>query len=284
MDQLFKDANGTIYGPDDIYKKLILVGADDCETLFIHSDVMFGMPVEGFNKKKYLCTLYEVIQNLGVKNIIIPTFTYSFCNNEIYDVAHSKTSMGALNEYIRKLPGRYRTHDPLLSLSVPDSLKEKFKNCGENSLGNLSGLDTLHGMDGVKFLFLGARLGDCFTYTHYVEKMLCVPYRFDMKFKGTIIDENGKIKERIQYIHTACFGVKTSDYYYFEDELQEQRLLKKELLGDKFVSCISEKDAYNQIADKIERNIFYFLDQPFTESDLAHKYTYGGNGKRVTHC
>ena len=76
--------------------------------------------------------------------------------------------MGAFNEFIRKKEGRYRTLDPLLSLSVPDCLKGVFSAVGDHSLGEGSGLDLLHHMDGVKFLFFGARLGNCFTYVHYV--------------------------------------------------------------------------------------------------------------------
>ena len=52
--------------------------------------------------------------------------------------------MGALNEYIRKLEGRYRTLDPLLSVSVPENLKASFANPGSNSLGENSAFDVIH--------------------------------------------------------------------------------------------------------------------------------------------
>lgn len=284
METLFIDNNGKSYIAEDIYYALKQIGADDCESLFIHSDIMFGSTVAGFKRKEYLETLYDIFTDLKVKNIIVPTFTYSFCNQECYDVNNSKTSMGAFNEYIRKKEGRYRTLDPLLSLSVPEELEGLFEKESCHSLGPNGGLDVLHQMDGVKFLFFGARLGNCFTYVHYVEKMLEVPYRFDMGFTGKIIDPKGHEYEKTQFMHTACYGVKPADYYYFEDYLEDKGLLEKQPLADKSVACISEKDAYREIRGMLERNIFYFLEQPFTESDLLHKYTKGLNGERITHC
>lgn len=284
MDTLFVDVHGKSYTADDVYLRLKEIGADDCETLFIHSDVMFGGVVAGFNRKVYLSTLYEVVKSLGVKNIIVPTFTYSFCNRELYDVKKSRTSMGAFNEFVRKQENRYRTMDPLLSLSVPMDLKPLFENVSNHSLGVDSGLDIIHHMDGVKFLFFGARLGNCFTYVHYVEKMLEVPYRFDMGFSGAMVDEKGMQKEHTQYIHTACFGVKPADYYYFEDYLQEKNLLRKRSLGDKEIACISERDAFSEIKLMLEKDIHYFLEHPFEEKDLIHKYTMGLNGEKITHC
>ena len=92
MEELFIDANGKSYGRNDVLSALRNIGADDCETLFIHSDVTFGRPPAGFRRREYLAALWEVLCELGVKNIIAPTFTYSFPNKEDYDVRNSRTS------------------------------------------------------------------------------------------------------------------------------------------------------------------------------------------------
>lgn len=284
MHTLFIDDNGVHYDADMIVNILKNVGAHDCDNLFIHSDIMFGKVPSDFNRKEYLRTLSEILEGLGVKNIIIPTFTYSFCNKEVYDVQNSRTSMGALNEYIRKQQGRYRSMDPLLSISVPDCLKNKFNELSDHSLGEGSGLDIVHNLGEVKFLFLGIPMGSCFTYLHYVEKMLDVPYRFDYPFEGEIIDYDGNRYTCKQYIHTACYGVKPRDFYHFEDYLEDIGMMKKARLGNKFVECISEKDAYTQMVEMIHKDINYFLEKPFTKDDLLKKYTKGLNGERITHC
>lgn len=285
MESLFLDANGNNFTTRDLRDSLHYVGAADCETLFIHSDIMFGTPTKGFRRNDLLELLYQVLVELNVLNIIIPTFTYSFCNHEDFDVIKSKTSMGSFNEYVRKKDNRYRTHDPLLSLSVPNSLKNRFETFSEHSLGFGSGLDVLHHMENVKFLFLGADMASCFTYVHYVEKILDVPYRFDMSFSGKIIDEYGNMCERNQFIHTQCAGVQLPERYgYFEDNLFERGFLKKSRFGDKFISCISEKDAYREIVQHICDNECYFLSKPYKQEDLVHEYTYDWTKSRITHC
>lgn len=282
---LFQDREGNKVSEKDIRSALFEVGADQCETLFIHSDIMFGRPVGGIKRKVFLGILFEQIRELGVQNIIVPTFTYSFCNNETYDVCNSVTSMGAFNEYVRKLDERYRTEDPLLSVSVPAALKSRFDHVSNHSLGTGSALDILHHMDDVKFLFFGAEMGDCFTYVHYVEKMMDVPYRFDMAFSGEVVYPDGIRKQRRQTIHTQCAGVRLpSKYDYFESEMEEKGFLKKKYVADKYIGCLSEADAYREIKAHIERNINYYLEVPYKESDLVHEYTYSAENGRITHC
>lgn len=285
MQKLFCDADGNIVTPEDIFMALKEVGADECQTLFIHSDIMFGVLDRTIRRRELLQTIHDQICALGVKNIIIPTFTYSFPNDEEYDIIASKTSMGAYNEYVRKMDGRYRTDDPLLSVSVPKSLEKTFNHINNHSLGVGSALDVIHHMNDVKFLFLGAEMADCFTYVHYVEKMMDVPYRFDMEFSGRIIYPDGTTRERKQSIHTQCYGVKLpSKYDYFEREMEEKGYLRKKRVGDRFISCLSEVDAYREISERIKKNINYYLEVPFKESDLVHQYTYSTENGRITHC
>lgn len=284
MTTMFIDNSGNKYDENDIYVALKKIEADKCETLFIHSETMLGNLPADFNRKIYLSKLFSAIHRLGVKYLIVPTFTYSFCNDEVYDVKRSKTTMGALNEYIRKLPNRYRTMDPLCSLSVPVELRDKFEFISEHSLGQNSGLDIVHHMENVKFLFFGLGMQNCFTYVHYVEKMRDVPYRYDMPFEGEIIDEYGNRIMKKQYIHTACYGVKPAEFPYFEEYLLKKGLLKKMQLGDAVFSCIDERDAYREINAVLDSDINYFLEQPFTEKDLVHKYTYNKLNGRITHC
>lgn len=285
MIELFCDMNGKVFSKEDLLESLLQVGAADCETLFIHSDIMFGTPAKGFRRTELLEALYQAIVSLSVPNVIIPAFTYSFCNHEDYDVLNSRTSMGSFNEYYRKKENRYRTHDPLLSLSVPEKLRPLFESVVEHSLGVGSGLDIVHHMKDVKFLFLGADVGNCFTYVHYVEKILDVPYRFDMPFEGKIIDENGNVSQKTQYIHTQCAGVQLPERYdYFEKDLLTKGKLQQCQYGDKFISCISEKDAYEEIVRNIEKNKFYYLAKPYRDEDLIHQYTYDWTKSRITHC
>lgn len=69
----------------------------------MHSEVFnFGIlkiPPKEF-LKTILTTLFEIIGKEGT--LIMPTFSYSFCNNKDYDKNISKCTVGALNEFFHK--------------------------------------------------------------------------------------------------------------------------------------------------------------------------------------
>lgn len=281
---VFKDINNNWYTEADIIEGLKSIEADKCDILFVHTDVAFGMPNVDLKRKQYLDALYNSLLALNVGTLIFPSFTYSFCNNENYDVRNSKTSMGALIEHIRKKDGVKRSLDPLLSMIAMGKNENIVEgDVGNHSLGKNSVFNRLHNCDNVKFLFFGADFAEYFTYVHYVEKMLEVPYRFDKAFSGKIIDYDGNEYEDIHYIHTQCGGVKLKNYQQMKEELIADNKLKTAKIGNSEIAAISEADAYNAIYNRISKNINSFVE-PFTEKDLTHEYTFGKNGERVTHC
>ena len=282
--KLFCDSFNNWTTVDDLVEKMKHVGAHDCNVLFIHTDIMFGRINPELSRTQYLEAIYQALLSLNVDTIVMPSFTFSFCNHEIYDVNKSKTHMGVLNESIRKQPNVERSTDPILSMIATGKDMSILRNLGCHSLGKDSAYDKLHHTPDVKFLFLGAEISECFTYIHYMEKILGVPYRFDMPFIGTIVDAAGNSYEDTFYLYAGCKGVKPACSYYFRDYLIEKGYLSVSCLGDKPLTCISEIDAYREIKNKLEADVCYFLEQPFTEADLEHVYTKGLNGRRITSC
>lgn len=281
---LFTDDKGRRWTERDVLECLQSAGADNCKILFVHTDLMFGLPNPQMKKQEYLQALYQTLLDLHVPTLIFPAFTYSFPNHEVFDVRSSRTSMGALIEYIRKQPRVFRSMDPLLSMiAVGEQAKLLEGDLGCHSLGPGSGFDRLHQAEDMKFLFFGADFTEYFTYIHYIEKMLEVPYRFDMEFSGTVIDYEGRAHAYTQAIHTQCGGVSLKNYSALKQELLEAGYLKAARLGNGEVACISEKDIYREVTQRIRDNPFSFVE-PYTEKDLTHVYTFGKNGERVTHC
>ena len=84
--ELIFDANMNAYTDYDLRETLKSVGACDCNILFVHSDVMFGTLAKGLKRKEYLQCLYDALASNNVEHIVVPSFTYSFCNNEVFDV------------------------------------------------------------------------------------------------------------------------------------------------------------------------------------------------------
>lgn len=284
--RLFRADTGQWFTVSQVVNTLKTLGAENCDILYVQTGVLFGSPNPSFKRKEYLENLYQILLALHVDTLIIPVFTYSFCNGEDFDVNNSKTSMGALAEYIRTRPEAKRSLDPLLSMVVIGKEKNIFDgDLGKHSLGENSAYDRLHkSLKKVKFLCYGTEFSKYFTYIHYIEKQMNVPYRFDITFQGKITDWNGKTYEDTYSIHTACGGVEPANFPYFQDWLIEKGIMKQAKIGDTNITCVAEEDIYCETVKKLRENINYFLVRPFSPTDLTHKYQYGKNGERVTHC
>ena len=66
--------------------------------------------------------------------------------------------------------------------------------------------------------------------------------------------------------------------------MEDKGYLKKKGIADKYIACLSEKDAYREIKTRIEKDINYYVEYPFNESELIHRYTYSIDNGRITHC
>lgn len=284
---LFATQNGKELLYDDFFEYLKNIGAADCETLFIHSDIQFGQINSEINRRDFLELLLRLFDDLNVENIIMPAFTFSFNNQKDFSVRESRSLMGILSESFRKKEGVYRTLDPMCSFAIKGKLASKFREYKplRNSLGRGSYYDLLNSQDGVKYLFFGADMADCFTYVHYVERIINVPYRFDKAFNGNITDYSGNTYNVDWVISTQCGGVTLYEKNsHFKKLLIEQNKLSWTSFGERELGCISQDDARSAILESIERDKFFFLAKPYTGAELTHEYVMKQDNKPVTHC
>lgn len=238
------------------------VDAGDCRLLYVHSELSFGKPNPELGKTGLLQAVVETLQALGVPTIVVPTFTFSFCNGVGYDVTGSRSKMGALNEYIRRLPEAERSIDPLMSAAALGADKQVVRNLGHHSIGADCTFDKIHKAGNARFLFLGVAAAKCFTYTHYVEERLRVPYRYDREFTGSITDSDRRYDDTYT-LYVRYNGVVPGSSTKFEDFMVREGLMKKVACGDNFVSSIAEPVAYDTIAGKIREDANYFLAEPY---------------------
>ncbi|PAF53668.1 hypothetical protein BKH42_04935 [Helicobacter sp. 13S00482-2] len=267
---LFIDKNNPIT-KNDILKTLIELGAKECDYLFIHSELNFGAPNEKLNKRELLGHIVDIFTSMKIKNIIMPTFSFSFCAKEDFDIKNTKSPMGILSEYFRKLQSVERTLDPLMSCAVMGEDRNLF-NISKQSCGVGSLFDKLHNKD-VKFLFFGNRVCDCFTYSHYIERMLEVPYRYDKIFGGKIILEN------TNYEDSFVLPVRYANVEAFKDDtlnrtLNKYNAIKEMKIGQSQIQIIDERNAYKIISEEILSNIDFMLEFPYPRDFLDKSYIY----------
>ena len=262
--QLFCTKAGAQITDEDFVSALRSVGSDEAEILFVHFGMTFGMPNTDYKRDEILGAIYGAIQEMNVKTILFPTFTFSFPNGKDYDVKKSKSKMGALNEYVRRQPEALRSLDPLMSVALVGDKKYLATGIGRESVGRDCTFDMLHREKGVKFLFLGTRPQDCFTYTHYIEWAVRVPYRYDREFTGTIHADGGSYtatyKLFVRYKGVVPGGNDLAD------TLLAQGDAKKCVLGDGEVWTVDEAPAYTLLCEKIKEIPNYMLSAPLPSS------------------
>ncbi|RTJ58391.1 AAC(3) family N-acetyltransferase [Campylobacter jejuni] len=191
--------NRKIYSQDDLIEALVKLGIQKGDIICSHSEIYsFGiplLPIKDFLNALLEC-LFEVIGKEGT--LIMPTFTYSFCKNEVYDKLNSKCTVGALNEFFRKQQGVKRTNDPIFSFAVKGAHEELFLNKEQKSCFDENCVYAILTRNNGKILNFGNK--DCFTFVHYPIECAKVSYRYFKNFQGLIIDENKQTYyKNIQY-------------------------------------------------------------------------------------
>lgn len=271
---LFRSPSGDVSAPN-LVETLRSIGAADCDVLYIHTDMTFGLPA--LKRGQLLEEMVGVLDSLKVGTLVFPTFTFSFCNNEPFDVQKSHTAMGAINEYVRKSGRGTRSADPLLSVYVLGDKLNLVDNLSEYSIGVGSNYDRLHACGKeVKFLFLGADMRDCFTYTHYMEAIVGVPYRYNREFTGTIVD-NGQEKFAHAFLYSSYANCRLNPVPVVHDTMQKRGQLRKAVIGTGNICCFSEKDAFVSISDLLSENPLFLTDGTFDDAIKDTSYNLNGD-------
>ena len=269
--QLFQDTKGKIYTLEDVILSLKKLEAHNADILYIHTDIGFGKPL--LKRKDFIAKLYEAIISLGVKTLIFPTYTFSFCNKEDFNIKESKSRMGMLNEYARTRENSYRTEDPLLSVCVIGEIPKEFISLSKNSCGEGSSFEIMSKSDNNKFLFFGAKPTECFTFMHYVEDIYKVPYRYNKEFTGNVI-KNGITKKETYILCTLYDTVIPSVDISFQNNLENKKILKRLPLGEKELMIIKGKSAFEEIKKCFDRDINILLARPYDKYGLGKNYDY----------
>ena len=276
---LFLAKDGSWVTNRSLTESLVSIGANQCDTLYIHTALSFGQPNPQLKKSVLLGELLNVIKGLGVKTICMPTFTFSFCNGVDYNPATSSSRMGVLNEFFRKQEGVMRSEDPLLSVALMGEDKDLVKGIGHFSSGDNSTFDKLHHRDGVKFLFLGPKIGDCFTFMHYMEWLYGVDYRYDRFFCGNVTI-NGVTKKEEYALFTRYDGVIPNDgSYRYENMMYDNGSAFKTMCGDGSISIVEGGIAAKEYLKCLESDPYFFVD--LTRGSLVKDKTYKPVGEVV---
>ena len=108
------------YTNEDIISVLNKVGFHKGDTIFLQSNLGFFGKLKDCKNKEELCENFKnyIFDTIGTKGtLIVPTFSLTFCNNQIFDKKITPSvECGILSEHIRMKSNSYRTNDANFSV------------------------------------------------------------------------------------------------------------------------------------------------------------------------
>lgn len=220
-------AQNKVFSDEDLIESLQKLGVRKGDILCVHTEIFgFGTPL--LSKEAFLSAILECFwQVLGSDGtLIMPTFTYSFCKNLPFDKRESASTMGVLTEFFRKQKGVFRSDDPIFSFAIKGAKEKLFLKPCKTCFGAGSVYDELAKNDGKIMLFGTDKLG--YTFTHFVEEVAGVSYRYFKEFSGEITNEKGETRQsKIDYYvrnlekHSHLSVQKQIDFLKAHDNFKE---------------------------------------------------------------
>jgi aminoglycoside 3-N-acetyltransferase len=223
------------------------------DIVFSHSNAGFFGRLDGARNGAETCAaltdaILERIAPSGT--LVVPTFTYSFPNREIFDIENSASKMGAFAEWVRRHPDAHRSADPCYSVAALGArAAELTQSVAENSFGPDSFFDRFYKAGG-KLLNMNFDAGS--TLVHYVERELHVPYRFDKAFHGTIREQGRERDARsVIWVRYLSDDALIASFEPFDRLARERGLFTTRPLGRGAIGVISSRDTYDLIAQTL---------------------------------
>ncbi len=162
---------------------------EDATDLLMHIDAIGArIIVSGMKDRQQIVSEYKSrILQLGVeRNLLLPTFNYDFCSRGVYDVGNDQTQLGPVNEALRVEFSLTRTRMPVFNFVNTRGQMEQEESSELDPFDKESIFGQIYKRNGL-IVWFGAGLNYT-TMLHHVERIVGVPYRYDKKFYGRIID------------------------------------------------------------------------------------------------
>lgn len=249
------------YNKDGLRTALLKVGLKKGDVIFSHIGMGFlGYPEEGSNLESIFQVIYDAFSEvLGPEGTwLVPTYSYSFCHGETFDINNTPSVIGYFTERFRTLPAATRSKEPIFSVSgIGPATAKLFKDLPMNCFGHDCIYDRLLKANAfICNLGVGFRYA---TFVHYVERIKRVPYRFEKIFKGNIIDEGKQEYAKIVYFVRKGLDDKSTfpDLSRLEIDAVKSGYLKSQPIGKSRVTNISCQHLFKLCSRGINKDPWY---------------------------
>jgi aminoglycoside 3-N-acetyltransferase len=229
------------------------------DVVFTHSNLgFFGRP-EGVIGNAQICEMFfdQVMAVLGENGtLVVPTFTYSFPRQEVFDPLVCPSAMGVFSEWVCCHTNSIRSEDPCYSVAaIGGNAALLVDSVPENSFGEDSFFNRFHRVGG-KILNFNFDAGS--TFIHYVERKLAVPYRFDKTFSGIRV-RKGEMQTTTSTIWVRYMSDDALEFDSkpFNNLCRKNDLFHVERLGRGQIGLISAEDTYKVIQQTLPKRPWF---------------------------
>jgi aminopeptidase-like protein/aminoglycoside N3'-acetyltransferase len=240
------------------------VGVRAGDVVFSHVAMgMLGFPEEGSTEEAAFGVIYNAFMEvLGPEGtLLIPTYSYSFCNGENFNPNTTPSEVGPFTERFRKLEGVRRNLDPIFSVAgCGPRVGELFRDLPHNCFGN----DCIY----QRMIHIGAKICNIgvgvrySTFIHHVEQMEGVPYRFLKLFTGRIEGGGEPRKEGWLYNVRILAGSGYPELGRLEKKARATKVCRVAPVGLGEVVCIDCADLYQLASAEIAKDPWYLAKGP----------------------
>jgi len=238
------------------------IGIKPSDIFIIHMD---AGAVAQFNYKKSIVNLKkfsnELINYIGKEGtIIVPTFSYSFIQNKIYNLKKTPSEVGQFSEYFRRKKNIKRSEHPIFSVAVYGKFSKVFlsknlNDCfGENTI-----FDELKKRN-AKIVCFGCSL-DRITFVHHVEQFNGVKYRYFKNFEGHIVNNRIKKFIRTRYFVRKLNIPSKTNLKKFERVCKRDKVLKEGTFGRFAIKSIKTKDFFKIASNLLKKNPYSLIEK-----------------------
>lgn len=257
--RLFSKTEEREYRVCDLQKALQELEIRKGDTICVHSQIYsLGMP--GMPRSEYLNTILNVLKEAVGENgtLIMPVFSYSFCEKQVFNVQESKSTVGLLTEFFRNSEGVLRTVHPIFSFAVWGRRKEELSDISTDAFS----MESVYGKmirNNDKMILLGADKG--YTVYYLAEENVGVSHRFFKNFSGIVKDGEKEYELTVPYYVRHLDKRSEESPQKVSAYLTEKKIQKSVPFGWGSISGFQCRDMFKCIVEKLKEDETYFLKE-----------------------
>lgn len=186
--------------------------------------------------------------------ILFPTFNWGWCKGEPFDYAQTPCKTGILGEVALTRSDFKRTNHPIYSFAVKGKDQnmlcrlENISSWGEDSI--FAYLD----YNNAKSLLIGVSFLNCYTFLHYVEQLIGVPYRYHKYFRSKYTDSNGETTSRVYSMYVRRLEWNTEGLFDIDKDFIDQGAATEKVINGVTYYLANMHATRSIIADDILTN------------------------------